>query len=588
MIPTRTFDYLDILKTKFPKDDIFAKYSEGKWIKVSVDEYVEASWNVASGLITKGYQPEDKVIVICNNRPEWNFLDMGCTLARLVFVPVYSTLSEDEFLHVFNHSDAKLIVLGNKSLYNKVLPILARMDHPAEVMTIDDCGSGFCFDDLIELGKQNREKNDPVIERNKQEISPDDVATIIYTSGTTGKSKGVMLTHRNLTFDSYGHAIRQTAGPQHKMLSFLPLCHTYERTMNYEFQQLGISTYYAENISTVARDLASFHGDGFCAVPRVLELMYSKLEEAGRNLKGIKRIIYRWAWRFANNYNNKRTGYIYRLKHQLADRLVYSKWRDNLGGKEMWVVTGGAAIRPNIIRLFTAAKLRLYQGYGMTETSPVISVNQPSDNVLGTNGTPLDNTELKIADDGEILVRGPHVMKGYYKDEKATREIIDEDGWLHTGDIGYLQDGKYLMITDRKKEIFKLSSGKYIAPQMIENKIRESSFVDNCIVFGEHQKFASAVIIPNMKELREWCAKNNINAGESDEELVGNKDVVAMLNKEMAKINKTLSEYEMIKKSFYTSDTWSVENGMLSQTLKPKRAVILSRYKALVDAAYNK
>lgn len=587
MIPTRTFDYLDILKTKFPKDDIFAKYSEGKWIKVSVDEYVEASWNVASGLITKGYQPEDKVIVICNNRPEWNFLDMGCTLARLVFVPVYSTLSEDEFLHVFNHSDAKLIVLGNKSLYNKVLPIIARMDHPAEVMTIDDCGSGFCFDDLIELGKQNREKNDPVIERNKQEISPDDVATIIYTSGTTGKSKGVMLTHRNLTFDSYGHAIRQTAGPQHKMLSFLPLCHTYERTMNYEFQQLGISTYYAENISTVARDLASFHGDGFCAVPRVLELMYSKLEEAGRNLKGIKRIIYRWAWRFANNYNNKRTGYIYRLKHQLADRLVYSKWRDNLGGKEMWVVTGGAAIRPNIIRLFTAAKLRLYQGYGMTETSPVISVNQPSDNALGTNGTPLDNTELKIADDGEILVRGPHVMKGYYKDEKATREIIDEEGWLHTGDIGYLQDGKYLMITDRKKEIFKLSSGKYIAPQMIENKIRESSFVDNCIVFGEHQKFASAVIIPNMKELREWCAKNNINAGESDEELVGNKDVVAMLNKEMAKINKTLSEYEMIKKSFYTSDTWSVENGMLSQTLKPKRAIILSRYKALVDAAYK-
>ncbi|HPY68386.1 MAG TPA: AMP-binding protein, partial [Bacteroidales bacterium] len=236
MIPTRTFDYLDILKTKFPKDDIFAKYSEGKWIKVSVDEYVEASWNVASGLITKGYQPEDKVIVICNNRPEWNFLDMGCTLARLIFVPVYSTLSEEEFLHAFNHSDAKLIILGNKSLYNKVLPIIARMDHPAEVMTIDDCGSGFCFDDLIELGKQNREKNDPVIERNKQEISPDDVATIIYTSGTTGKSKGVMLTHRNLTFDSYGHAIRQTAGSQHKMLSFLPLCHTYERTMNYEFQ----------------------------------------------------------------------------------------------------------------------------------------------------------------------------------------------------------------------------------------------------------------------------------------------------------------------------------------------------------------
>ncbi|HOB83007.1 MAG TPA: long-chain fatty acid--CoA ligase [Bacteroidales bacterium] len=587
MIPTRTFDYLDILKTRFRKDDIFAKISDGKWIKVSVDEYIEASWNVASGLIAKGYKPEDKIIVICNNRPEWNYLDMGCTLARLIFVPVYSTLSEGEFLHVFNHSDAKLIILGGRSLYNKLTPIIARMDHTAEFMTIDNCDCGFCMDDLISLGKQNRGKYDPEIERNKKEVSPDDVATIIYTSGTTGESKGVMLTHRNLTFDSYGHAIRQTAGPRHKMLSFLPLCHAYERTMNYEFQQLGISTYYAESLSTIARDLASFHGDGFCAVPRVLEMMYSKLEEAGKNLKGIKKIIYRWAWHFANKFDNKKTGYFYRLKHRLADRLVYSKWRDNLGGHEMWVVTGGAAIRPNIIRLFTAAKLRLYQGYGMTETSPVISVNPPANNVLGTNGTPLDNTELRIADDGEILVRGQHVMKGYYKDEKATREIIDEEGWLHTGDIGYLKDGKYLMITDRKKEIFKLSSGKYIAPQMIENKLRESSFIDNCIVFGEHQKFASAIIIPNMKEIREWCAKNNMNSGENDEKLIGSKEVVTILNKEVTKINKTLSEYEMIKKSFYTSDIWSVENGMLSQTLKPKRAVILSKYKAFVEAAYK-
>jgi len=424
MIPTRTFDYLDILKTRFPKDDIFAKYSDGKWIKVSVEEYIDASWNVACGLMAKGYRPDDKVIVICNNRPEWNFLDMGCTLARLIFVPVYSTLSEGEFLHVFNHSDAKLIILGGKSLYNKLTPIIARMDHAAEVMTIDNCGCGFCMDDLISLGKQNRGKYDPEIESNKKEVSP-------------------------------------------------------------------------------------------------------------------------------------------------------------------WVVTGGAAIRPNIIRLFTAAKLHLYQGYGMTETSPVISVNPPANNVLGTNGTPLDSTELRIADDGEILVRGQHVMKGYYKDEKATREIIDEEGWLHTGDIGYLRDGKYLMITDRKKEIFKLSSGKYIAPQMIENKLRESSFIDNCIVFGEHQKFASAIIIPNMKEVREWCARNNMNVGESDEMLIGSKEVVTILNKEVAKINKTLSEYEMIKKSFFTSDTWSVENGMLSQTLKPKRAVILSKYKAFVEAAYK-
>jgi len=587
MIPTRTFEYLDILKEKFPKDDIFAKIVDGRWVKISVDEYIENSWNTASGLLARGYRPGDKIAVVCNNRPEWNYLDMGCTLARLIFVPVYTTLSEREFLHVFNHSDSKLIVLGGRSLYNRLRPLIEKMDHPAGVMTMDNCGCGFNLDDLIALGKENRERFDPVIEANKREISPDDVATIIYTSGTTGDSKGVMLTHRNLTFDTNGHAIRQTAGPQHKMLSFLPLCHAYERTMNYEFQQLGISIYYAENLSTIARDLASFHGDGFCAVPRVLEMMYSKLEAADKSLKGVKRIIYHWAWRFANNFDNKRSGFLYRLQHRLADRLVYSKWRDNLGGHEMWVVTGGAAIRPNIIRLFTAAKLHLYQGYGMTEASPVISVNPPANNVLGTNGTPLDDTELKIAGDGEILVRGPHVMKGYYKDEKATREIIDSGGWLHTGDIGYLKDGLYLMITDRKKEIFKLSSGKYIAPQMIENKLRESPFIENCIVFGEHQKFASAVILPDMKELREWCRDNDIMTDAGDQDLLDNKKVTEKLNKEVLKVNRTLADYENIKKSLFSADSWTVDNGMLSQTLKPKRAVILLQYQSFVESAYR-
>ncbi|HPB13679.1 MAG TPA: long-chain fatty acid--CoA ligase [Bacteroidales bacterium] len=587
MIPTRTFEYLDILKEKFPKDDIFAKIVNGKWVKISVDEYIENSWNTASGLLAKGYQPGDKIAVVCNNRPEWNYLDMGCTLARLVFVPVYTTLSESEFLHVFNHSDSKLIVLGGKSLYNKLKPVIEKMDHPVEVMTIDDCGLAFSFDDLIALGKENRGRFDQIIEANKREVSPDDVATIIYTSGTTGDSKGVMLTHRNLTFNANAHAIRQTAGPQHKMLSFLPLCHAYERTMNYEFQQLGISIYYAESLSTIARDLASFHGDGFCAVPRVLELMYSKLEAAGKSLKGIKRIIYRWAWNFGNNFDNKRGDFLYRFQHRLADKLVYSKWRDSLGGHEMWIVSGGAAIRANIIRLFTAAKLHLYQGYGMTETSPVISVNPPVNNVLGTNGTPIDDTELKIADDGEILVRGPHVMKGYYKDEEATRAVIDSEGWFYTGDIGYLKDGLYLMITDRKKEIFKLSSGKYISPQMIENKLRESPFIENCIVFGANQKFASAVILPDMKVLREWCMDNDIMTDTGDQDLLGNKKVTEKLNREVMKINKTLADYEHIKRSLFSADTWSVDNGMLSQTLKPKRAVILSRYKSFIESAYK-
>lgn len=588
MIATRTFDYLDVIKTSFPnKEDVFAKYVNGQWLKYSIDNYIQASWNIASGLLAKGYQPEDKVVVICNNCPEWNFLDMGCALARLVFVPVYTTLSADETLFALNHSDAKLIIVGNRSLYNKIIPIVDKMTRPAEVMTIDNCNCGYCFDDLIEYGKQNRNKFNPEIERNKKEISPDNVATIIYTSGTTGTSKGVMLTHRNLTFNSNSHAALQTACSEHKMLSFLPLCHSYERTMSYEFQQLGISVYYAENLSTIVRDLISFHGDGFCTVPRVLEMMYSKFESAGKNLKGLKRIIYKWAWHFGINYDNSRKGFIYSCKLRLADQLVYSKWRSSLGGHILWIVCGGSAIRPNIVRLFTAAKLNVYQGYGMTEASPVISVNPPAYNILGTNGLPLKNTELKFGDDGEILVRGPHIMKGYYKDEKATNEIIDADGWLHTGDIGYLKDGLYLMITDRKKEIFKLSSGKYIAPQMIENKLRESNYIENCIVFGEHQKFASAIILPNMEELRLWCNKNDIQTDISAEELLRNRRVVDLLNKEVSLINKSLSDYENIKKCIFSTDTWSVDNGMLSQTLKPKRANIFLKYKSAIDAIYN-
>lgn len=584
--PTRTFDYLEILKTKFPKDDIFAKVVNGKWQKYSVEDYIEASWNVASGLMNKGFRAGDKIAVVCNNCPEWNFLDMGCTLSRLVFVPVYQTLSIDEFLFVFNHSDARLIILGDEALYEKLKPVIDMMDHPAEVMTI--CESKlFSLKDLIGLGKSSRIRFDAEIKKNIKEVSPDDVATIIYTSGTTGVSKGVMLTHRNLTFDANAHAIRQTAGPQHKMLSFLPLCHAYERTMNYEFQQLGISIYYAESSATLQRDISSFHGDGFCAVPRVLEMMYSKFENGGKNLKGLRRFIYRWAWEFGKNFDNSRKNALYTISHRVADQLVYSKWRELLGGHEMWVVSGGSAIRPDIIRLFTAAKLHIYQGYGMTETSPVIAVNAPVHNVLGTNGTPLDDTELRFADDGEILVRGPHVMKGYYKDEKSTKEIVDNEGWLHTGDIGYLKDGKYLMITDRKKEIFKLSSGKYIAPQVIENKLRESALIENCMVFGEHKAFASAIIIPKMDVLRQWCSENKISVNASPAELLHDRRVIVRLGNEVARINKTLADYEKVRKWFFTADSWSIENGLLSQTLKPRRARILEKYKSFAESAYK-
>ncbi|MFA6895547.1 MAG: AMP-binding protein, partial [Bacteroidales bacterium] len=386
----------------------------------------------------------------------------------------------------------------------------------------------------------------------------------------------------------HGHAVKQVKGYTHRMVSFLPLCHVYERSMNYEYQELGISIYYAESLATIASDLADCHADGFCAVPRVLELMYYKFEAAGKSLKGIKKIIYKWAWKFANNFDNYNTKKYYLLKLKIADKLIYSKWRENLGGHEMLVVSGGSSIQAKIVRTFNAAKLYIYEGYGMTETSPVIAVNSPAEgiNVIGTVGKPMDGTELKFAEDGEILTRGPHIMLGYYKDPESTKKVIDKDGWMHTGDIGCLIDNKYLKITDRKKEIFKLSSGKYVAPQVIETLLRESPFIENCIVFGENQKFASSIIVPDMQTLREWSVRQKI-VYKDNNDLINKRSVIEKIHREVTKVNLLLATHEQIKRERIVSDEWSPTNEMLSQTLKLKRSNIQSKYLSIINDIYK-
>lgn len=585
----RTFDLLTNLKQSFPpKDDILAKRVRGKWIKYSIDDYIENSHNVAYALLALGYKEGTKIITLCSNRPEWNFVDMGANLAHMVHVPVYSTLSKDDYTHIFEHSDAEVIFVGNTSLYKKVQPVIEQMSRPVKVVMMDESEDMLCMSALYQLGKEHKEEFAPVVEKNKETISPDEVATIIYTSGTTGVPKGVMLSHRNMMFNSHGHAIRQTKNSSHKMVSFLPLCHIYERSMNYEYQELCISIYYAESLATVASDLADCHADGFCGVPRVLELMYGKFEAAGKSLKGIKKIIYSWAWKFANNFDNQKHTPIYKMKHNLADKLVYSKWRANLGGHEMLVVSGGSSIQAKIVKTFNAAKLYIFEGYGMTESSPVIAVNSPADNynVIGTVGKPMEGTELKFAEDGEILTRGPHVMLGYYKDPERTKEMIDEDGWLHTGDIGCLVDNTYLKITDRKKEIFKLSAGKYIAPQVIENLLKESPLIDNCIVVGENEKFASALIIPNLPHLKEFAAKQKIEF-KDDSDLVSKQEIHSLIHKEVTSVNSRLAAHENIKRERIILDDWSPANDMLSQTLKLKRRNIHKKYATLIKEIYK-
>ena len=576
------YDLLTKLEERFPdKQDMLCRRCGKEWIRYSVKDYVRYSHLIAYALSSMGYSKGDKAVTICNNRPEWNFVDMGLSMSGMIHVPVYPTLSADEYLYIFNHSDANVIFIGTMNQYRKIEPIVRKMDSPAKIILMDDSDNIQCLRDLYALGEASEDSRKPIIERIKAETDTDEPVSIIYTSGTTGTPKGVVLSHHNLMFNAYVHATKQTVGPHQKMLSFLPLCHVYERSMNYEYQYIGISIYYAESLGTLARDLADCHADGFCSVPRVLEMMYSKLEAAGKHLTGFKRTIYQSAWDFGNNYDIYNKGLIYRLKRRVYDRLVYSKWRENLGGREMLIVSGGSSIQAKIIRLFNAARLHIYEGYGMTETSPVIAVNNPAEgiNIIGTVGKPMEGTELKFAEDGEILTRGPHVMLGYYKNPEATRETIDEDGFLHTGDIGRLVDGKYLQITDRKKEIFKLSNGKYVAPQVIENLLKESPYIQNCFVFGENQKFASAIIIPDREHLEHWAKENGKELTESE--------TVAFLHKIVEDTNSRLAPHEHIKRERIVHDEWTPANGLLSQTLKLKRAKLMSRYSNIVSEIYR-
>lgn len=583
------YDLLTKLEERFPdKQDMLCRRSGKEWIRFSVKDYVRYSNLLAYAFSSMGYGKGDKVVTICNNRPEWNFTDMGLSMAGLIHVPVYPTLSADEYLYIFNHSDAKIIIIGTLSQYRKIEPIVRKMDKPARIFLMDDSDNIQCFRDLYKIGERVELVQKPKIEKIKAETGTDEPVSIIYTSGTTGTPKGVMLSHHNLMFNAYGHAVKQTVRSDQKMLSFLPLCHVYERSMNYEYQYIGISIYYAESLGTLARDLADCRADGFCAVPRVLEMMYSKLEAAGKHLKGFKKTVYGLAWDFANNYDNYNKSLIYRAKRNIYDRLVYSKWRENLGGHEMLIVSGGSSIQAKIIRLFNAARLHIYEGYGMTEASPVIAVNNPVEgiNIIGTVGKPMERTELKFAEDGEILTKGPHVMLGYYKNPEATREVIDSDGFLHTGDIGRLVDGKYLQITDRKKEIFKLSLGKYVAPQVIENMLKESPYIQNCFVIGENQKFASAIIIPDFEHLHHWAKESGL--GELDNhQLAADPKAVTFLHSIVEQTNSKLAPHEHIKRERIVCDEWTPSNGLLSQTLKLKRAKLTSRYSGIISEIYR-
>lgn len=574
---------------RYDKDDILASKWDGNWIKFSVSDYCKYSEIMSYGFYELGLRKGDRVITIMNNRSEFNIIDMALAMLGIIHIPVYPTLSPNDYVYIVNHSDAKILIVGNLSIYKKIRPLVGSFTAQPKLYTLDPVENEEVLFSVFKLGISNRKKDAPLVQEIKNSILPSDIATQIYTSGTTGTPKGVMLSHENLVSNFTEHAKVQPMDHHCKALSFLPLCHVFERTMNYHYQYLGISIYYVDNMGLIMQTAKDIQADGFCAVPRILEVMHDKILSAGKDLDGrIARTIYRMALRHGYKYAPDK-GQWYRLWQHIYDSLVYHKIRGKFGGKHMTIISGGSALNVKICRLFHAIGLRIFEGYGMTETSPVIAVNNPKDKLyrIGTVGPVMPNVQLKFDEDNEILVKGPSIMKGYYKASGAeARQQFDEEGWFHTGDIGTLIDGIYLQITDRKKEIFKLSAGKYIAPQAIENRLKESELIENVMVVGENEKYAAALISPNYNYLHFWANKHKLHYRDN-EALIRMPEILEHFQQEIAAINKELAPHEQIKGFRLVTEEWSMQSGELSPTLKLKRNVLTKKYETLIAQLYN-
>jgi long-chain acyl-CoA synthetase len=590
MVPTRTFDLLNWIQAKYTdKTDVLAGKEDGKWKKYSVPEYIDYCNRVSYALLSLGIKKGDKVAIISNNRPEWNFTDFGISQIGAISIPIYPTISSEEYAFILDHAEPKLIFISDKTLYDKIKPIADQTPAISDIYTFDAVPEAKHFTEVITIGKEMASRFGEELVKARAAVDPSDMATIIYTSGTTGFPKGVMLTHSNLVSNFIESSVIHPVGSEGKVLSFLPLSHIYERTLTYHFQYKGVSIYYAESVGKIMENLKEIKPDIMAVVPRLLERIFDKIISTGKELKGIKKIIFFWAVDLGLRYElNGVNGWFYEMKLSLANKLIFNKWREALGGKVGIISSAGAPLQERLTRIFWAARIRILEGYGLTETSPVVAINNfcSKEVMFGTVGTVLKDVQVKIAEDGEILTRGPNLMLGYYKDSKLTEEAIDTDGWFHTGDIGTFVKDKYLKITDRKKEIFKISSGKYIAPQVIENKLKESMFIDQVMVIGENQKFASALISPDFQFLHTWANNNNISIPDN-KELISNPLVYACYQKEVSEINSSLGDHEKIKRFRLVSDEWAPQTGELSPTLKLKRKVLYEKYNELISEIFS-
>lgn len=584
---TRIFDLLPYYQHKFkPKNDVLAGKENGEWVKYSIEDFRAIVDNISYGLLSLGFGKNDKIATISPNTPEWNFIDMAVLQIGAIHVPVYPTISESDYRYILNHAEVKVAFILGAELYRKVKHILPEVPQLEHIYTFKAVEGVNHLSQLIELGEAN--PNPKKLEEIKENVAAYDTATIIYTSGTTGNPKGVMLSHNNLLSNVSAlyrfFPIDQTS----KAVSYLPLCHVYERTNIYIYLYLGVSIYYAENMATIADNIREVSPEILTTVPRLLEKVYDKIISKGMKLTGAKRQIFFWAVNLGHNYQEEgKNSLFYKIQLHFAGKLVFSKWREALGGNMRVIVSGGAAIQPRLIKVFTAAGIPVLEGYGLTETSPVVAVNtlEPGGTVFGTVGPVLKNVEVRISPEGEILVKGPNVMQGYFKDPEMTNDAIDNEGWFHTGDVGLIESTGHLRITGRIKEIFKTSMGKYISPALIENKFKESPFIDGIMVIGENQKFAAAIIVPNFDHLRSWCTIKEIEYT-SDNEMITNKEVITRFRKEVEHYNAFFGDYEQVKKFELTDHEWTVQSGELTANLKLKRDRITERCSEKINRIY--
>ena len=573
---------------KYPEQDTaLAKKENGEWRRYSIQEYVNTTNIISFALIKIGIKKNDKVAIISSNRPEWNILDMAIQKVGAITVPIYPTISKDDYKIIINNCEAKLAIIEGLSVLSKIEEIRPEIPSIEHIYTFVKRSEQYpIWDDLISLGKENVDFEE--LERRESSILPSDCATIIYTSGTTGIPKGVMLSHSNILGQIEN--LRQTPSKDStRALSFLPLCHAYERTLVYLYQYLGMSVYYSESIATIAQEMKEIHPTMMTCVPRLLEKIYLKVKQTGNEKKGLARIIFRWAMQLAEKYTVEGRSKLYDMKLRIADKLVYRKIREKLGSDCFDIIVSGAAsLQPNISAFFSAIKMPVYEGYGMTECSPVIatSSNVPHGREAGFVGPALPGIEIKISETGEIMCRGHNVMLGYYKLPELTAEVIDNDGWFHTGDLGEFNQYGLLKITGRMKNLFKTSLGKYINPDIIERKFTESNFFENIVVFGENEKYAAALIVPDFDFIKSWCKKHEISYS-NDHDMLNNQDVKTRLANEIKRINSFFGDTEKIKRYCFIEDSWTVANGILTPTLKVKRSVVKEKYSSLINKLFH-